>query len=879
MLAKPGYGGGVASKRLLIVDGYSLLYRAFYGTKFLSTSDGRPTNALFGLVNMLFALIERQRPVAILVALDAPGKTFRHAEFAEYKGTRREMPDEMRVQMPIARELLTALGIPQLELVGYEADDIVGTISLQAEQAGYETTIITGDLDALQLVDACVSVVTPKVGVTETSTYDVAAVIARYGFGPELIPDYKALVGDTSDNIPGVPGVGEKTASKLILEHGTVEMILDNLPQIEEKFRKKIEPAIEQIPKSKWLATIDRKAPVSFDFAPFKLSSEAAAAGKAMLETLEFKSHIRRFDTVFAPYRDGFEAGPESVAVSVVSEQIEHTEGPRLNGVADAEKWIGDEQFSAIGTPATGQTSMFDEPETQEYVLAKNNETRRISADQAIAFIGKHLGQAVLHDSKPLLRKCGWETDPGFDTMIAAYVLQAGRTNYVAKDLIHGYLDVMPPASIESEAVGLLRLRDELSDRLVKESQWNIYNDIERPLIPILASVERTGVRVSGDVLREFSKELQTAIEKTTREVYDYAGCEFLIGSPKQLGEVLFEKLGLPGARRTKTGFATGAEVLQLYAAEYPIAERVLAWRELTKLKSTYADALPRMIGEDGRIHTTFNQTVAATGRLSSADPNLQNIPIRTELGRHIRKAFLASEGRKLISYDYSQIELRLLAHLCADDNLVDAFQERVDVHTVTASLMFRIERDEVTKEQRRLAKMLNYAVLYGVTDFGLANQLGAGFSVAESRDLIKQYFERFPKVKAFTDSVIEEARQKGFTTTILGRRRYFPEIHASNRNERLYAERQAVNAPIQGAAADMIKVAMIDVWKSLRGKSTQMVLQVHDELLFELDPSEASDLVEPLRSHLENSMPLTVPVEVDAKVGDNWDTMSPVER
>lgn len=867
----------MSTKRLVIIDGYSLLYRAFYGTKFLSTSDGRPTNALFGLVNMLFHIIERQKPEAILVALDAPGKTFRHAEYAEYKGTRREMPEEMKVQMPVARELLAALGIPQLELTGYEADDIIGTISLQAEKNGYATTIVSGDLDGLQLVDSMVSYVTPKVGVTEVAFYDTAAVRDRFGLEPTQLPDYKALAGDSSDNIKGVPGVGDKTASMLVARFGSVEQMIERLNELEEKFRKKIEPCVNTIPTDKWLATINREVPVEYDFAPFKLNGDGAIKGKQMLESLEFRNHLRRFDLVFGPYMEGFVAGAAPVEIKTEVIEVNRIATPRSFDLV--EKWVGDAVIGLIPSEDQAQQSMFDEGEAAQWCVAKGKEAIKIPAEWALMLLEQKYDQCILHDAKSVYRKhANLLVKPRFDTMLGGYVLQSGRAAYALRDLAQGYLELAPPESVEQKAVSLGYLEKEMRTRLEKDGQLPVLTDMEQPLIPILAAMERTGIEVSADFLGEFSKSLQVEIEKSTKLIHEMAGQEFLIASPKQLGEVLFEKMGIPGARKTKTGYATGAEVLQILAPTYPIAAEVMTWRELTKLKSTYSDSLPRMIEADHRIHTTYNQTVAATGRLSSADPNLQNIPIRTELGRQIRRAFTAAEGFTLLSFDYSQIELRVLAHMCADNSLVEAFQTGMDVHTATAATMYGIEPADVTKQQRGLAKMLNYAVLYGVTDFGLANQLQGEFSIAEAKELIKQYNERFPKIKAFTEGLVDEARKKGFTTTLNGRRRYFPDIHAANRNERMYAERQAMNAPIQGTAADMMKLAMIDVWPLMQGRKSRLLLQVHDELLFELHPDER-DLVEPIRNAIEDALPLSVPVEVDAKEGANWDEMKPIAR
>lgn len=838
----------------------------------LSTSDGRPTNALFSFTSMLFLLLEKEQPDSIVVAMDAPGKTFRHAEYSEYKGTRREMPPELQAQMPVARDLIAGLHIPVLEIVGYEADDIVGTLTCQAKDHGYQTLIVTGDLDSLQLVDETTSVMTNQRGVTETITYDPAKVEARYGFPPPLLPDYKALVGDTSDNIPGVPGIGEKSATILIQKYGTIEGMLEHFDEIEEKFRKKMEPNKEQMVKSKWLATINCEAPIEFDFSEYHVTAEGLEHTKSVLDSLEFKSHLRRLDVIMAQYLEGGDRTKKPVA-EVTYERLDPRIEEPLDSYEDLEFWVGDAPYAALIAPGSGQADIFEE-NRGDALVAVGTEVRRTSSEWLLRLFEANPAAAMLHDAKPFFKASkATQTAVRFDSMLAAYVLQSGRTSYALRDIAQAYLDYAAPDTPEQQVAALYLLERPMRERLQKEGQTRVLDEIENPLVPILAEMEETGIKVEKSFFEEFSKSLQVEIEKTQSLIFEMAGQEFLIASPKQLGEVLFDKLGLPGGKKTKTGYATGAEVLQLMAPAYPICSEILTWRELTKLKSTYSDSLPKMIALDGRIHTSYNQTVAATGRLSSNDPNLQNIPIRTELGRQIRKAFVAAPGYRLGSFDYSQIELRLLAHLCKDEVLVDAFQKRIDVHAVTAGLMFGLEPELVSKEQRRLAKMLNYAVLYGVTDYGLANQLGGGFSVSEAKALINQYFERFPSVKAFTERVIQEARGTGFTTTLYGRRRYFPDIHAANRNERLYAERQAINAPIQGAAADMIKLAMIHVRKLLGASQTRMLLQVHDELVFEM-ADDSGDLVEPIRHAMESSLPIDVPVEVDAKVGANWGEM-----
>ncbi len=858
-------------RKLILIDGYSLLFRAFYGTRFLSTSDGRPTNALFGFTQMLFYALEKLKPDAIVVALDAPGKTFRHAEYAEYKGTRRETPPELISQLVAAREFIQALGIPTIEMTGYEADDVVGTLSLKAEANGYDTTIVSGDNDQLQLVDEHVSVLTPRIGMTDTIEYNPERVFEKYGVPPSAVPDWKAIVGDTSDNIPGVPGIGAKGATILLQQWGTAENLLEHLEEVEPKYKAKIEPAKEQLVKSKWLATIVRDAPVEYGFEPFQVDQEQLEKARAMLESLEMRAPLKRLALVLGPY--GPDSSPSEAAVEVQAEAIEVTIG-RAASLSDLQAFVGDGPYALMIGSAGAQSSMFDDEGRDAYV-AIGNEVRRASERDALALFAENPANSIVHDAKPLFKRV--ETNHSavrFDSMLAGYVLQPGRGSYGLRDLVQGYLDLPPPSEPEKMAAALWRLESAMSERLGKESQTKVLTDIEQPLTPVLAEMEAHGIEVSKPFLEDFSKSLEVEIAKAAKSVFEHAGQEFNIGSPKQLGEVLFEKLAIPGERKTKTGYATGAEVLQNLAPTHPIATEILNWRELTKLKSTYADSLPRMVGADGRIHTTYAQAVAATGRLSSNEPNLQNIPIRTELGRRIRKAFVAANGFRLASFDYSQIELRLLAHMCRDSNLVDAFQRHDDIHAVTASLMFDVAVPEVTKEQRRYAKVLNFAVLYGVTDFGLANQLGGNFSVAEARALIGQYYQRFPTIKAFTDGIVAEARAKGFTTTLCGRRRYFPDIHAQNRSERLYAERQAVNAPLQGTAADMIKIAMIQVRKQLGSSRTRMLLQVHDELVFELGDGE-EPMIEQIRTVMERALPLEVPVDVDAKLGLDWNEMS----
>jgi DNA polymerase-1 len=569
--------------------------------------------------------------------------------------------------------------------------------------------------------------------------------------------------------------------------------------------------------------------------------------------------------------------GDAPVFTAVAQTSLEPKVIAKATSASELQKWVGDGPFSLCLPESEDQKSMFDD-EPSGWMVAKGNEVREAAAEAVHGLFASGPDRAIGHDLKSLYKNIDpCLTPPRMDTMIAAYVLQSGRGTYEAGSIIQAYLDAELPLSPEQQALGLLLLEEPLREKVKAEGEEKVLYDVELPLVPLLAEMEQAGIATSADMLHEFSKSLEIDIERVRQTVWEYAGQEFNIGSPKQIGQILFEKLEIPGGKKTKTGWATGVEILSDLQADWEIAGEILTYRELTKLKSTYADSLPKMIASDGRIHTSFSQAVAATGRLSSSDPNLQNIPIRTELGRQIRRAFHAEEGNTLLSLDYSQIELRVLAHMCDDENLTEAFQSGTDVHTVTAALMFNIKSDEVTKEQRGMAKMLNYAVLYGVTGYGLSNQLGAEFNPASANELIEQYQERFPKIHGFMDTIVAGARSTGYTSTLIGRRRHFPDIHAANWNTRQYAERQAMNAPIQGTAADMIKIAMLDVRKLIEGSELAMLLQVHDELVFEGTPDVIQEWIEPIREAMEQALPLDVPVEVDAKVGENWLEMKPV--
>lgn len=845
-------------KKLVVIDAYSLLFRAFHAMPMLSTASGFPTNALYGFVSMLFTLFEKEKPDIVLVALDAPGKTFRHHEYQEYKSQRPEVPDALRQQLAVARELINAFNIPALEVTGYEADDVIATIVARAKEGGYETVIVSGDLDQLQLVNDRVKVMTMRKGVTDVVYYDEAGVRQRFGVHPSQIPDLKALAGDPSDNIPGVKGIGERTAASLLARFGTIEELLAHWEELDDKTRAKVASHREELKHFKKLATLRRDAEVSLEWRPYRLTRENLENAARKLEELEFRRHREKLLTILSPYLE------EGILQGLLPIEVKRERFPlqkeRVESEEELRGWIGDD--AAIHF------------EKGHAYLAKDTRILEVEAPLAENLFREDPSKFSLHDAKPHLKRLRTFVPVGFDTALAGYVLQPERARYDLTDLSQAYLEEIPETP-EEKASAVYRLKAPLKRELEATEQWRVFAELELPLTPVLAEMELIGVRLDVETLRDYGKSLSSFLEQTCQRIYELAGEKFNIGSTPQLRRILFEKLKLPTVRRTKTGFSTGADVLLQLAPQHEIVQEILNWRELSKLKSTYVDALPKLVDSDGRIHTTFQQTVAATGRLSSTEPNLQNIPIRTELGREIRRAFVAEEGFLLASLDYSQIELRLLAHICGEPALVRAFQEGKDVHSATGSLIWNKREGDVTSEERRQAKTLNYAILYGVTDFGLASQLGGAFSVAEAKQLIADYFKRFPAVKEYIESTINQARTKGYTVTLLGRRRYFPDIKASNRARRQYAERQAINAPLQGSAADMIKLAMIQCKAHLGETRTRMLLQVHDELLFEWDPKEQNILTR-LRHAMENALPLRVPVVVDVSVGKNWLELNP---
>lgn len=892
--------GDEERKKIIVIDGNSLLYRAFYALPNLTTSDGRPTGAVYGLSMMLLRLLDEEKPDYCVVAFDAPGPTFRHEAYAEYKATRIKAPDELRQQAPLARRVCHALGIPILEVPGVEADDIVGTVARRAEERGLDVLIVTGDLDALQLVTDRVHVLTTRRGITETVRYDRAAVKERYGLEPWQIPHLKALAGDKSDNIPGVPGVGEKTAVKLLQAFGTVEALLQRRAEVTDaRVRAALETAGDQPLESRQLATILTDVALDGDLEAWHCQGPNRQEARALFDELEFRSLRRKFEEA----DEAEPATPEArrlLSPEDLDRLLQEARSRRALALAlpaaeparPRSRQPAGEETNEEGEPSDNLARSLPRLERLglcsdggPYVWALGEGD--VSPDMLRPLLEDERVRKCAHDLKEVMIACcraGIQLAGGvFDPMVADYLLNPSRSSHSLVDVTLDHLGYELPrdasdAGLAARAAATFALWRVLQERLCEENLDALNRDLEVPLIGVLARMEMHGVAVDVAHLRRLSAWMEGEIAKLEAEIYELAGTRFNIGSTKQLQHVLFEKLGLPVGKRTKTGFSTGVDVLESLARDHPIAQKILAYRELTKLKSTYADALPRLVNpETGRVHTRLNQTVAATGRLSSSAPNLQNIPVRTEFGREIRRAFVAPPGMRLVSADYSQIELRLLAHVTGDPEMVRAFAADEDIHTTTAAALFGVPEEQVTPEMRRRAKTINFAVIYGMSEFGLARDLGVPVEVA--RQWIESYFRRYRGVRDYKERIIEQARSDGYVTTLLGRRRYLPEIHSRNRNFREFAERAAVNTPIQGTAADIIKRAMIEVDRMLAEdpSGARMILQVHDELLFEVPEPDVARIAPQVRQRMEETYPLSVPLKVDVKAGPNWADMEPV--
>jgi DNA polymerase-1 len=831
--------------RIYLIDGYSLLYRAFYALpQSISTSSGLPTNALYGFTSMLLKLLDTEEEVGLGVVWDGGMPEFRLKIFPEYKAQRSAMPEDLRSQVDHMDEILDAMNVPAITAEGFEADDALATMSRQVPE-GDELYIVTGDQDAMQLVDGDVRVLRTTRGVSETKTYGRDEVVEEYGVTPEQIPDYKALTGDASDNIPGVRGIGPKGAANLLKQYGTLDGVYENLENISAKgTRKKLEEGRESAFMSLDLARMRFDVPVKLD--PESLRFEGISPNiRDITRRYEFRTLESRLTEL--PIAGGEELPPiERLEVSISDEPVELS-------------------FEPVAA------SPVDDVSGRWCVAVSENEVRITE--------GVPDGSLKVHDSKKLGVR-----DADFDTYLAAYLVKPGLGSYELEtlavergmaevDLAHEDRGV---AEAAKRAAQIYALSPQLQKELEEMGLARLYYDVELPLADVLGEIEDIGMPVDAETLKGVGEDLDARIADVERDIYEDVGHPFNIGSPKQLGEVLFEEMGIPPVRKTKTGYSTDAKVLQQLAIEHPVADRIIEYRELTKLRGTYIDGLLKLITDEGRIHSTLQQTRAATGRLSSDSPNLQNIPVRTEMGVRIRDAFTASPGRRLVVADYSQIELRILAHMTGEPALVESFASGEDIHTRTASEVFDVRMESVTPELRRRAKMVNFGILYGISGFGLATRLG-NVHPAEAERYIKRYFERYPQVTEFMQETLQEAEDLGYSTTLFGRRRYVPELQNSNKNVRKLGERIAFNARVQGTAADIIKVAMVDLSPRLEPLGADMIMQVHDELVFDVDEDMVDEVARLAVDRMVAAYDLKPPLEVEAKVGDRWGQVKPL--
>lgn len=881
-------------KKLMAIDGNSIINRAFYGIRPLTTKDGTPTNAVYGFVTILLKLLEEEKPDALCVTFDRKAPTFRHLAYEGYKAQRKGMPEELAAQMPILKDVLDAMNIPRYELDGWEADDLLGTIAARDTAAGWETVIVTGDKDSLQLVSdhATVKLVTTRMGQTTTRNMTPAAFREEYGFDPIHIVDLKALMGDSSDNIPGVKGIGEKTAMDLIQRYGSVEAIYQGLDTLEAKpaVLKKLREGEEGARLSYDLATIRCEAPIPF--APednLRQESHTAALYDLFLK-LEFQKLIDKLG-LKAP--QGETPQEEQFTGTCTSEVVE----ARARAEELLALWRGQESVNVLALPGLNVVAVEHRVNERECHAAVLRADKLEGYNDLLKALFAGDIQKNAHDVKSLLSRLLEEGIEGdgfvFDTALAAYLLAPTDGSYDLEKLgmswfNHEYPkaketylapDAFSPLGDEGAVLGALlshcaligALKEAMAPRLTELGMDQLYYEVELPLCAVLSRMEREGFLVDRKALGEFGEMLEGRIQAVQQRIYEEAGETFNILSPKQLGHILFDKLGLPPVKKTKTGYSTNAEVLEKLRGQAPIVDAVLEYRQYTKLSSTYVEGLTKVIAPDGRIHTSFQNTVTATGRLSSTEPNLQNIPIRTELGAELRKMFVAGPGNVLVDADYSQIELRLLAHIAGDEHMISAFRSGEDIHTITAGQVFGVPPEMVTRQMRSAAKAVNFGIVYGISDFSLSQDIGV--TRKEAKAYMERYFERYSGVHAYMIDIVERARKDGFVSTLMGRRRWLPELKSSNFNMRSFGERVALNMPIQGTAADIIKLAMIRVDARLRaeGLKARLVLQVHDELIVECPEEEAETVKKLLTEEMEGVVSLAVPLTADAHVGKSW--------
>lgn len=876
--------------KLMVIDGNSLINRAFYGIRMLTTKDGQPTNAVYGFVNILLKLLDEEKPDALCVTFDRKAPTFRHLAYEGYKAQRKGMPDELAAQLPVLKDVLAAMNIPRYELDGWEADDLIGTIAARDTAAGWETVVVTGDKDSLQLVtdSTRVKLVSTRMGQTTTKEMTPETFQETYGFAPIHIVDLKALMGDTSDNIPGVKGIGEKTAMDLIQRYQSVEAIYADVEGVEAKpaVKKKLAEGEEQARMSYDLATIRCDAPIDFSPEDARRREPDGPALYELFLTLEFNKLIDKM---------GLSGGPAAgradkpAAGAVRQERV--TDRVRMAELV--EQWRREPWVAVLALPSLDVVAVAWDGGARAALCAAD---RLEGYNELLRALFSGEIQKVSHNVKDLMHLLldeGLSTDGFcFDTALAAYLLsptdgsyeleKLGITyfnqefpkakEYLAPDAFGPLADPAGPAeAMCAHAALAAALYRALAPKLEELDMHELYYGLELPLCPVLAEMERAGMLVDRRALADFGILLDGRIQADEALIYELAGEEFNINSTQQFGRILFDKLGLPPVKKTKTGYSTNADVLEKLRDKHPIVEAVLDYRQLAKLKSTYVDGLTKVIAADGRIHTSFQNTVTATGRLSSTEPNLQNIPVRTELGAELRKMFVAPAGRVLVDADYSQIELRLLAHIAGDEHMIAAFRTGEDIHTVTASQVFGVPPEQVTHEMRRRAKAVNFGIVYGISDFSLSQDIGV--TRAEAKAYMEKYFEKYSGVHAYMTQVVERAKADGYVSTLMGRRRWLPELKSSNFNLRSFGERVALNMPIQGTAADLIKKAMLRVDGRLRreGLEARLVLQVHDELIVECPEGEAEQVQRLLAEEMEHVAELAVPLTAEAHAGKSW--------
>ena len=899
------------SRKLVLIDGHSILNRAFYGVPDLTNGQGLHTNAIYGFLNIMFKILEEEQPDYLTVAFDVHAPTFRHEIYKDYKATRKPMQQELREQVPVIKQLLTAMGICIVERAGLEADDILGTIAKRGEREGMEVALVSGDRDLLQIATDHIKIRIPKTkgGRTEIEDYYAKDVEARYQVNPEQFIDLKALMGDTADNIPGVPKVGEKTATELMVQFGSLDNIYAHVEEISKKaIRESLIQNKELADLSKTLATINTNGDIDYRFEDARVGNFYTEEAYVLCKQLEFKNLLLRFEkavTVTNSQTEYFDALTELAEVEelfaecrTLGEQSDEAYEIGLAVLPD-----GDVPHNCVGI------AIAVNKEKVRFIPCEGLVTAQYLSGKITELAANKLCKLSVCDIKKLYgsieskqyadgEKCDvmvpYQEKRYFDILLAVYLLNPLKNDYEAEDIANEYLGLTIPnrsqvcgkasyadvyAANPREIVEFacfnayvcLSVAPILRDKLESQGMYDLMYEIEMPLTKVLYDMEQYGVLVKPDELKAYGEALVGRITELEQSVYKQAGCEFNINSPKQLGEILFDRMGIQGGKKTKTGYSTAADVLEKLAPEYPIVSDILEYRGLTKLKSTYADGLATYIDEGGRIHSTFNQTITATGRISSTEPNLQNIPMRMELGRRIRKVFVPMDGCLFMDADYSQIELRVLAHMSGDKQLIEAYKMDEDIHRITASKVFHTPFEEVTDLQRRNAKAVNFGIVYGISSFGLSQDLS--ISKKEAAAYIDQYFETYPEVKKFLDMMVENAKKNGYVTTMFGRRRPIPELSSGNFMQRSFGERVAMNSPIQGTAADIMKIAMIRVWDRLHkeGLKSRLILQVHDELLIETLMGEEDRVKSILAEEMEHAADLAVKLEIDLHTGHDW--------